>query len=172
MDLGENANARLKIPIRFLSFLCHTFAEGWSPRWLRIFKNAFNMVSTCPWYLCKSFLWDNISTIGALLGQFVLECPGSQFRLCPAFAGVRSPRWLRIFKKALNMMSTCPWYIRKTFLNEKISEIYFIFENSCVPISRKFGQNDTWESEGSQNVFGAHSDSSQRISDLKSLNSG
>ena len=33
------------------SGLCHTFPQGRSQRWLRIFKNAFNMVSICPWRL-------------------------------------------------------------------------------------------------------------------------
>ena len=46
--------------------LCHTFAQVRSPRWLRIFKNAFNMVSICPWMLRVKLLSGKKHTFALL----------------------------------------------------------------------------------------------------------
>ena len=87
--------------------LCHAFAGVRSPRWLQIFKNAFNMVSTCPWYIRKSFLWGKISATGTLLRQFVLECTGSQIpfmsRFCRSEISEMPPNFQKSFEYDVNM---------------------------------------------------------------------
>ena len=98
---------------------CHTFTEASSPRSRRIFKNAFNMMSTHLWSLQRDFLGSNYQVVGPVSWKSVLVSVVDQIGLCHTFTEGKSRRWIRILKNAFNMVSGCPWYLQRDFLVSK-----------------------------------------------------
>ena len=119
MDLVEFANARLSKSRSFLSFPCHTFRQTNSPKPLRIFKNALNMVSGYLWTLPPDFLGPYFEVLGSISWVPNLKARRIRDNLCHTFRQSGSRRWVRIFKNALNMVLGCLWTLPPDFLGPK-----------------------------------------------------